>query len=115
LIAEGFRSAGLSPPTPQVISNSVTLRVRLVETGQFLAILPNSTLRLGAGRMQIKILPVRLRIKEPPVVGISPKNRTPNPIVRLFLDELRALMKPLLKGGTPHQIARREKSQRAST
>jgi len=98
LISEGFRSAGLTPPAPQVVTNSVTLRVRLVETGRFLAMLPDSTLRFGAGRMQIKILPVRLRINSPPVVAISLKNRTPNPIVRLFVDELRAFVNPLMKG-----------------
>src|SRR6266404_4597666 len=36
LISEGFRSADVAPPAPQVVSNSVNLRVRLVETGQFL-------------------------------------------------------------------------------
>src|SRR5215470_16100432 len=98
LISEGFRSAGLTPPAPQVVSNSVTLRVRLVETGRFLAMLPDSTLRFGAGRMQIKILPVQLRTATPPTVAISLKNRTPNPIARLFVDELRAFAKPLMKG-----------------
>jgi DNA-binding transcriptional LysR family regulator len=97
LISEGFRSAGLAPPAPQVISNSITLRVRLVETCRFIAILPDSTLRFGAGRMQVKILPVRLQIKAPPAVVITLKNRTPNPIARLFIDELRALAKPLVK------------------
>jgi hypothetical protein len=48
--------------------------------------------------MQIKILPVRLRINAPPAVAISLKNRTPNPIVRLFVDELRAFVSPLMKG-----------------
>jgi DNA-binding transcriptional LysR family regulator len=99
LISEGFRSAGLTPPAPQVVSNSITLRVRLVETGRFIAILPDSTLRFGASRMKIKILPVRLQIKAPPAVFITLKNRTPNPIARLFIDELRALAKPLMKGG----------------
>jgi len=97
LIAEGFRSAGLTPPAPQVVSNSVTLRVRLVETGGFIAALPDSTLRFGAERMRIKILPVRLRMEAPPTVAISLKNRTPNPIARLFVDELRAFAGPLMK------------------
>lgn len=94
LIADGFRSAGLAPPAPQVVSNSITLRVRLIETGRFIAILPDSTLRFGPERMQIKILPVRLRMKTPPTVVISLKNRTPNPIARLFIDELRVFAKP---------------------
>jgi DNA-binding transcriptional LysR family regulator len=94
LIAEAFRSAGLTPPTPQVVSNSIALRARLLETGRFIAVLPDSTLRFGAGRLQIKILPIRLRLKAPPAVAFSLKNRTPNPIARLFVDELRAWAKP---------------------
>jgi DNA-binding transcriptional LysR family regulator len=97
LISDGFRSAGLTPPAPQVVSNSVTLRIRLIETGRFIAVLPDSTLRFGARRTQLKILPVRLRANAPPTVAISLKNRTPNPILRLFIDELRTFAKPLMK------------------
>jgi DNA-binding transcriptional LysR family regulator len=98
LISEAFRSAGLAAPAPQVVSNSITLRVRLVETGRFIAILPESTLRFGADRMQIKILPVRLQIKAPPTVAISLKNRTPNPVAKLFIHEVRALARPIMRG-----------------
>jgi DNA-binding transcriptional LysR family regulator len=98
LIAEGFRSAGLPPPAPQVVSNSIPLRLRLIETGRFLGILPDSTLRFAIGRLQLKILPVELRMSAPPAVAIFLKHRTPNPIARLFVDELRALVKPPMKG-----------------
>src|SRR5262249_16165692 len=98
LISQRFRAACLPLPATQVVSNSVTLRLRLIETGRFLAILPNSTLQFATTRMQIKTLPVRLRINAPPTVAITLKNRTPNPIVRLFVDELRAFAKPLTKG-----------------
>jgi DNA-binding transcriptional LysR family regulator len=101
LICDAFAAAGLKVPAPQVISNSVTLRVRLVETGRFLAILPDSTIRFGAGRMQIKILPVPLTMKTPPTVAISLKHRTPNPAARLFIDELRAFAKPFMNGRPP--------------
>jgi DNA-binding transcriptional LysR family regulator len=96
LISEAFLSAGLTPPTPQVVSNSITLRTRLIETGQFIAILPDSSLRFGTGHPQIKILPIRLRLKAPPAVAISLKDRTPNPVARLFIDELRVCVKPLM-------------------
>ena len=91
LIADAFHNAGLALPAAQVISNSVTLRVRLIETGRFIAILPESTLRFGIPRMQIKILPVQVRMDAPPTVAMLLKNRTPNPIAPLFIDELRAL------------------------
>jgi DNA-binding transcriptional LysR family regulator len=90
LIAEAFTSNGLAPPAPQVVSNSITLRARLIETGRFVAIMPESVLWFGAGRMRIKILPIRLRMETPPTVAISLKNRTPNPIAKLFIDEVRA-------------------------
>ena len=99
LISDGFRSAGVTPPVPQIVSNSLTMRVRLVETGQFLAILPESSLWFGVERMQIKVLPVRLQVKTPPTGVISVKNRTPNPIARLFIDELRAFASPVVKRG----------------
>jgi len=98
LISEGFRSAGLTPPTPHVVSNSVTLRVRLVESGRFIAALPRSTLRFGGARMQIKILPVELPARAPPAVAISLKHRTANPVAKLFVDELRVLAAPSVKG-----------------
>jgi DNA-binding transcriptional LysR family regulator len=97
LISEGFRAAGLTPPAPQVITNSVTLRIRLVEGGRFIAALPDSALRYGNAGARIKVLPVRLQIQTPPTVAISLKNRTPNPIAKLFVDELRALAKPSIK------------------
>ena len=98
LIVEGFHSAGLTPPAPQVVSNSIPLRLRLIETGRFLGILPNSTLRFVTGRLQLKVLPLQLLISAPPAVAIFLKHRTPNPIARLFVDELRALVKPPMKG-----------------
>lgn len=98
LISEGFRSAGLTPPTPHMVSNSVTLRIRLVESGRFIAALPGSTLRFAGRRMQIKILPVELRTRAPPAVAISLKHRTANPIAKLFVDELRVLADPSVKG-----------------
>jgi DNA-binding transcriptional LysR family regulator len=88
LIAEAFASAGLALSAPQVVSNSITLRVRLIESGRFVAIMPESTLRFGAGRLRIKILPIRLRMETPPTVAISLKYRTPNPIAKLFISEV---------------------------
>jgi DNA-binding transcriptional LysR family regulator len=97
LIVDMFASAGLMPPTPQVVSNSMTLRMRLVESGRFIAILPNSTLHFGRKRMRVKILPIPLRMQAPPIQAIFLRNRTPNPIARLFIEELRGIAKPLLE------------------
>jgi DNA-binding transcriptional LysR family regulator len=98
LIADCFRAAGVTPPTPQVVSDSSTVRTRLVEIGPFLTFLPGSTLHFGAGRLRVKILPVALSMKTPPTELVTLKNRTPNAIARLFIDELHTFVSPLTKG-----------------
>jgi DNA-binding transcriptional LysR family regulator len=97
LIADGFRSAGIVPPTPQVVSDSMAVRTRLVETGRFLTFLPGSTLYFGAGRLRVKVLPVSLSMKAPPTEIITLKNRTPTAVARLFVAELHAVAEPLNK------------------
>jgi DNA-binding transcriptional LysR family regulator len=97
LIADGFRSAGIVPPTPQVVSDSTAVRTRLVEMGRFLTFLPGSTLYFGAGRLRVKVLPVSLSMKAPPTEIITLKSRTPNAIARIFIAELHAVAEPLKK------------------
>lgn len=97
LIADGFRSAGITPPTPLVVSDSMAVRTRLVEMGRFLTFLPGSTLHFAAGRLRVKVLPVSLLMKAPPTEIITLRNRTPNAIARLFIAELHTVAKPLKK------------------
>jgi len=97
LIADAFRSAGVTPPTPQVVSDSMAARTRLVEMGRFLTFLPGSTLHFGASWLRVRKLPVTLSMKAPPTEIVTLKNRTPNAIARLFIDELHTFAKPLKK------------------
>ena len=93
LVADTFRVARFKPPKPQVVSNSVAVRMRLVETSKFLTIVPTSMLRFGGERLQVKRLPINLPIASPPAEIITLKNRTPNGVARIFLDELRTFAK----------------------
>jgi DNA-binding transcriptional LysR family regulator len=95
LINEGFHSAGVVPPAAQVVSNSMAVRTRLVETGRFLTMLPSSTLHFGAARLRMKILPIAIRTSNQSVQIITLKNRTPNPIAKVFIDELHGFAEPL--------------------
>jgi len=95
LIEEGFRSAGVALPMPCVVSNSMAVRTRLVEAGRFLTMLPRSTLHFGAKRLRMRILPVSTPMTTRPVEVNTLKNRTLNPIAKLFVDELRAFASPL--------------------
>jgi len=93
---EAFRSVGVTTPRPRVISNSMSVRIGLAETGRFLTMVASSMLRFGAAGRRLKILPTRTKI--PPLDVLTVKNRTPNPIATLFIKELRALAKPLARG-----------------
>jgi DNA-binding transcriptional LysR family regulator len=104
-IEEAFRIAGLSPPVPQVVSNSMAIRTRLVETGRFLTILPGSTLHFGARRLRVKVLPVTLPTEARPVQVVTLRDRTPNPIAKLFVDEMRIFAKPLTTSRGGHRVA----------
>jgi DNA-binding transcriptional LysR family regulator len=95
-IDETFRSAGVTTPKPQVISNSMSVRMGLAETGRFLTMVSSSMLRFGAAGRRLKILPTRTKIQ--PVEILTLKNRTSNPIATLFIKELRTLAEPLAKG-----------------
>ena len=88
-VADVFRIARLKAPKPRVVSNSVAARLRLVETGKFLTIIPASMLHFGAERLQVERLPINLSMKSPPVEIISLRKRTPSAVARMFLNELR--------------------------
>jgi DNA-binding transcriptional LysR family regulator len=94
-IDEAFRSVGVTMPKPQVISNSMSVRIGLVETGQFLTMVAARMLRFGAAGRRLNVLPTRTETR--PVEIITVKDRTPNPIASLFIKELRALATPLAK------------------
>jgi len=95
-IDEAFRSVGVMTPKPQVISNSMSVRIHLAETGRFLTMVAPSMLRFGAAGRRLKILTTRTKSQQVDILTV--KNRTPNPIATLFIQELRTLAKPLAKG-----------------
>ena len=95
LIDEAFRSVGVTTPKPQVISNSMAVRIGLAEAGRFLTMVAAPMLRFGAAR-RLKILPTRTKTRLVEIITV--KDRTPNPIATLLIKELRILAKPLAKG-----------------
>jgi len=95
LINTGFQRAGIALPTPRVVSGSMGVRARLVESGRYLSLMPGSMLYFGTHRLKLKVLPVALPLEPQPVEVITLKDRTPNPIAKLFIDELRKLVTPM--------------------
>jgi len=60
-----------------------------------LCVVPASLLRFGANLPQLKVLPVDPPIPPWPVGIITLKNRTLTPVVKLFIDCAREVVKPL--------------------
>src|SRR5262245_2602316 len=67
MFAEAFRKSGIPYPTRNVAFGHIHLHVSLAASGQFLAILPGSVLRLGGDRPALKILPVACPVPPSPV------------------------------------------------
>ena len=95
LIKEAFEANGVAVPSESVSAASILLRNQLLATGRFITMLPDSVLRYTATQSSLKILPIDLRIKPWPIAILTLKNRTLSPVVRLFLDNLRAVAKSI--------------------
>jgi DNA-binding transcriptional LysR family regulator len=93
LIADGFHAGGLEPPKSTVMSNSIPLRNRLLETGRYLSVLPCSMLQFGAQQLRVRTLPVRLPGITQPVELLTLKNRMLSPAAGLFIERAREVAK----------------------
>src|ERR1051325_2529461 len=86
VVMDAFRARGLPPPKVSFVPFSVTRRTNLLATGRYVTVLPRSMMSLYARQMNLKVLPVRLAPRKWPVVLVTPKHRTLNPLARLFID-----------------------------
>jgi DNA-binding transcriptional LysR family regulator len=90
-IAEAFRARGLHMPKVSLWSNIAPLRNQLMAQGQFVTAVSSSNARWYG----MKVLPVDLPVRPWPVVIATVKNRTPSPVVELFVAFVRELTKPM--------------------
>ena len=86
---EVFRRSGLETPSATVVTVSLHLYMRLIETGGWLGLVPASVMRFGGKQMRIKILPVKISPPPAPVGFITVKDRSLTPLAERFI-ELRA-------------------------
>jgi DNA-binding transcriptional LysR family regulator len=85
-VYEIFNACGLAVPRASVLSYSLNVRTSLLATGRFLAIVPASVLRFGAGELVLKALPVELPPAVQPVAVTTLKHRTLSPAAKLFIE-----------------------------
>ena len=93
LIGESFKAHGLEAPRGHVIASSMLLRGRLLATGRYLTVLPESVLRYNAKPWSLKALPLDLGMKPMAMTIITLKNRTVSPVVQLFIEAVRDIVK----------------------
>ena len=92
-VTEVFRACGLPLPSITVFSTSIQLYNALVASGPFLAMLPSSVLSFAPHRPPVRVLPVKLPRLPWPIGLTALKDRTANPVARLFIDCAREVAK----------------------
>jgi DNA-binding transcriptional LysR family regulator len=84
-----FRNSGLEPPSSTVLTVSLHLYMRMIETGRWLGLVPGSVMRFGGKHMRIKVLPVKTQSPPAPVGFITVKDRTLTPLAERFIECVR--------------------------
>jgi DNA-binding transcriptional LysR family regulator len=80
-----FRNSGFDPPSATVVTTSLHLYMRLIETGRWLGLVPASVMRFGGRQTHLKVLPVKVSSPPSPVGFITVKDRMLTPLAERFL------------------------------
>lgn len=96
-VAGAFHVCGLQPPKSVVITASLSMRISLLATGRFLSVEPAVALHFLTRHAEIKALPVELPTTRRPVAITSLKNRALSPLAELFVERVRATVKPIAR------------------
>jgi DNA-binding transcriptional LysR family regulator len=97
LVVEAFRASKLVPPRPAVYTHALNVRIGLVATGPFLAVVPAGVVSSPGKYPSIRKLPVELPTAQRQIGVVTLKNRTLGPLAQRFIDCARELAKPLAK------------------
>jgi DNA-binding transcriptional LysR family regulator len=81
-----FRNSGIEPPRATVVTVSLHLYMRLIETGRWLGLVPASVMRFGGQRMHLKVLPVKTVSPPAPVGFITVNGGTLTPLAERFIE-----------------------------
>ena len=83
---ELFQRNGVEAPSATVLTVSLHLYMRLIETGRWLGLVPASVMRFGGKDMKLKVLSVRVSTPPSPVGLITVKDRTLTPLGERFIE-----------------------------
>jgi DNA-binding transcriptional LysR family regulator len=104
-VRQAFAAIGQPTPAARVVTGSLALRYRLLRSGDFVSLMPEAALRLGAMPPHIQVLPVEIPPWAVPTAIATLKGRTLPPLAITFIEKVRqaALAVP---GGGRHRRAR---------
>lgn len=91
--AGAFRRHGLELPARHVIAYSLDVRMHLLATGRYLAILGSMVLQYNSAPWSLKRLPIDLHVPPMPVAIFTLRDRTISPVAGLFVEQARLLAK----------------------
>jgi DNA-binding transcriptional LysR family regulator len=83
---EFFQGSGLEPPRATVVTVSLHLYMRLIETGRWLGLVPASVMRFGGKAMRLKVLSIKTSPPPAPVGIVTVKDRTLTPLAARFIE-----------------------------
>ena len=94
---DAFRAAGLALPRITVATTSSNLRGEMLATGRYLTMVPRYWVLLPRRSSSLKVLPVEFPNTRLKVAIITLKNRSLSRATELFINDVRAIAKPLAK------------------
>jgi DNA-binding transcriptional LysR family regulator len=94
IVSEAFRAHGLQVP-PALVSSTLPLRTALLMTGPYLSMVPRIVVHFPPKDRLLRALPIELPTTVRPLALVTLKNRTLNPLVHLFADQVRDAARPL--------------------
>jgi len=92
---------GLDLPRASMVSTSIHIVNRLLPTGRYVTVLPESVLRFGAMGAKIKALPVDFPSPPRPMAIVRLLNRTLSPAANLFIEPARLMSVPSAHASSP--------------
>jgi DNA-binding transcriptional LysR family regulator len=96
VVLEAFRANGLQVPRTAV-SSTLPVRSAMLATERFLSMVPRVVLQFPAKKQAFRALKIDLPTTSRPLAIVTLKNRTLNPVARLFTEWAREAVKPLAK------------------
>jgi DNA-binding transcriptional LysR family regulator len=104
ILTDAFQRADLRGPKVFLSTYSIDLRTKLVATGRYIGAFARSVIDPEAEK-SIKILPVELPPRRWPIVLVTLKHRTLNPVAQRFIEHIRGVGKAKAAELAPASVA----------